>query len=409
MSMNFLALQDEVKRRGIRNQGGTQFDQATKNLINTSIQRISREAPWRVLRRLASLNTETSYSTGTGAVTVTASSTSFSVVGATFITNNIRIGRRIKFGTSGTYYTIATITSETAGTIDQSYDGTTSTTTSYEILPTEEYNLPIRSSWRSWIWHRAYGYPYKLYYVTDQDFRFFGIDDTNVGVPMAYRMWGVDDAIEQPTSGSVMRIASSLAADTNVKVTIFGTVSSYPDFETITTNASDGTTAVSGTKTFTRVDRIIKATTTVGRITVDSNSAAVTVATIPVGLMTQEVKYNKIQLYPLPDAIYPIYVQYYEEPYALVTDQDVHALGNDFDECIILLATSKLKAEQNETEADKFFALFTDEMRTLRRTNMDKPDFFETLKRPNYSRKGFFGRYLMWNQLGGNYGPMVGR
>src|SRR3990167_9316786 len=204
----FADLQAEVKRRSTRDQGGTQFDTATKNIINTSLFRVGRECPWRVLRRKSYITTETSYSTGTGAVSVTASSASFSVTGATFITDNIQIGRRIKFGTDSGYYTIRTITSETAGTIDRLYGGTTSTTTSYEILPTEEYNLPIQfNPQRGFLWHEAYGYPMQLDYTTDQDFRSYNVNDTTIAKPLCYRMWGQNMVITQPVKASVMRIA----------------------------------------------------------------------------------------------------------------------------------------------------------------------------------------------------------
>jgi len=405
----------EVKRRSTRDQGGTQFTEATKNIINTSLFRIARECPWRVLRRKSYFNTETSYTTGTGAVTVTASSASFSVVGATFITDNIQVGRRIKFGTDSNYYTIRTITSETAGTIDSLYGGTTSSTTSYEIMPTEEYNLPIQvNPTRDFLWHNAYGYPMMLDYVTDQDFRSYGVQDTQTGKPSTYRMWGENMVITQPVTASVMRITSSSTSDISIPVTVFGIVSGYPDYEIITTNASDGTTAVSGSKSFSSVERVSKGATSVGRITVDANSAADTIAVIPVGDTTGGIMYSKCQLWPLPDAVFPINVQYYKDPYRLVNDNDIHELGQEFDEAIILLSTAKIKYESSiNDDGDKFFGLYKDELATLRRTNMDKIDWLPTLQRPQDSRRSTNrinnGRGLLYTQLGGNYGPSFRR
>ena len=46
----FIDLVNEVKRRATRDQGGTQFDTAIKNVVNTSLFRVAREAPWRQLR-----------------------------------------------------------------------------------------------------------------------------------------------------------------------------------------------------------------------------------------------------------------------------------------------------------------------------------------------------------------------
>jgi len=413
----FSDLQSEVKRRATKNQGGTTFDTGIKNVINTSLFRLGRECPWRVLRRKSFFNTETSYSTGTGAVTVTASSANFSVTGATFITDNIQVGRRIKFGTDSNYYTIRTITSETAGTIDRLYAGTSSTTTSYEIMPTEEYNLPIQvNPERSFIWHNAYGYPMQVQYMTDQDFRGYNVNDVQTSKPLIYRLWGQDMVITQPVTASVMRIASSSSSDTNIAITVFGTVSGYPDSEIITTNASNGTTAVSGSKSFSSVERVVKGAPSVGRITMDANSAADTIAVMPVGDTTAGILYSKIQLWPLPDGVYPINVQYYKDPYRLVNDGDVHEMGQQFDEAIILLATAKIKYESSMSDdGDKFFALYNDEVKTLRRTNMDKIDWLATLLKPQNSRRSnnsiLNGRGLLYGQIGtgGNFGPMVRR
>lgn len=406
----FLDLQQEVKRRSTRDQSGTQFDTAIKNIINTSLFRVARECPWRVLRRKSYFTTETSYTTGTGAVTVTASSASFSVVGATFITDNIQVGRRVKFGTDSNYYTIRTITSETAGTIDSLYAGTSSTTTSYEIMPTEEYNLPIQvNPTRDFLWHNAYGYPMMLDYVTDQDFRSYGVNDVQVAKPLTYRMWGEDMVITQLVTPSVIRVVSSSTADTSCSITVFGVVSGYPDYEILALN---GTTAVSGAKSFSSVERVSKSMSTTGRVTVDANSGADVVAVLPVGDTTAGVMYSKCQLWPLPDGVYPINVQYYKDPFRLVNDNDIHELGQEFDEAIILLATSKIKYESSmNDDGDKFFGLYTDEVKTLRRTNMDKIDWLPTLKRPQDSRRSnnrmANGRGILYGQIGsgGQYGP----
>lgn len=413
--LTFLDLQDEVKRRATKDQGGTQFNTGIKNVINTSLFRVNREAPWLSMRRKSFITTETSYTTGTGAVNVTNGSASFSVTGATFITDNIQIGRKIKFGTDGGYYIIRSITSETAGTVDRLYAGTTSTTTSYEILPTEEYNLPIQvNPKRDFLWHNFYGYPVQMEYMTEQDFRSYGINDNQVGIPLVYRSWGSDMVIQQPVQASVMRIASSSSSDTSKNITIFGTVSGYPDYEVITTNASNGTTAVSGSKSFTSVERVSKDATTLGRITVDANSAADTIAVLPVGDTTGGIMYSKVQLWPLPESVAPINVYFYKDPYRLVNDNDVHEMGADFDEAIILLAVAKVKYESSMNEdGDRFTNLYLDEIRSLRRTNMDKIDWIPTLQKPQFSRGAHRlstnGRGLSYAQLGPYYGPRSSR
>jgi hypothetical protein len=182
---------------------------------------------------------------------------------------------------------------------------------------------------------------------------------------------------------SVMRVFSSVITDTSQAVTIFGTVSGYPDFEQVSLT---GTAAAIGSKSFTMVERVVKDASTTGRITVDANSGNTTVAVLPVGDTTDGIQYRKVQLYPLPNSAFDINVWYYKDPYRLVNDYDIHELGQDFDEAIICLSVSKIKYETSQAEGDKWFGLYKDELRTLRKTNTDKPDWLPTLKKPGSGR-----------------------
>lgn len=408
MALLFSDLQTEVKRRATKDQGGTQFDDAVKTAINSALFRIAREAPWRVLRRKTYFTTDAEYTTGTGAVSVTASSKSVSVTGATFLTDGIQVGRRLQLGGSNLVYTIRTITSETAFTVDKAYDGTTSTTQSYTIYGREEYNLPIQASHRLFLWHDQFGYPLPMAFITDQDYFKSRVSLSTRGIPTHFRMWGEDMVLRQPNTGSVMRISSSSSSDTTKNVTIFGTVGGYPDYETITTNASNGTTAVSGSKTFTYVERVVKDASTVGRITVDSNSANVTVAVLPVGDTTAGILYRKVQLYPLPEDAFDVQVYYYKDPYRLVNSGDCHEMGQEFDEAIILLSVAKIKMETGQEEGEKFFSLFKDELRILRQENLDDISWIPTLQKAKDSRHMdlFINPNLSYSQLGGNFGPI---
>jgi len=322
--MTFLELQQEVLRRAARNES-TQFNAAVKVAVNAALLRVGLEAYWRTLRQKARITTKTSYTTGSGGGTFTAASTPVTIVGATFITDNIQIGRLITLEGSSKLYRIEQITGETTLVIDQAYDGTTITGTgTYEILPQEEYNLPIQVTHRFFMWHEEYGYPYKMNYITDQDFFGLGLDRSTTGTPTHYRMWGSDSVLEQLKSASVVSVVSSSASDTAVSVTVYGTVSGYPDQETI---ACNGTNAVNGFKTFTSVERIVRNNSCVGRITVTANTGNTTVAVIPTGDTTDGVLYRKVQLYPLPDAVFPINVHYYKDVYLLVCNIRFPPLG----------------------------------------------------------------------------------
>lgn len=379
----FADFQNEVKFRSIRDQGGTQFDTAVKNIINTSLFRVNRESPWRSMRRISTFDTVTTYTTGTGGGTFTANSKNITVVGATFITDGIRIGRKILLQGSSKTYKIKTITGETTLTVDRNYDGTTITGTgTYSILPQEEYNLPIQAGHRTFLWHEEYGYPMQMTYSPDQEFFQYSSDTNSVSTPELYRMWGEDMVIAQVLEPSVITISSSVSSDTNISVTVFGIVSGYPDYEVITTNASNGTTAVAGSKSFSLIERVVKGSSSTGRITVTANSGNTTVAVLPVGDTTAGIMYRKVQLWPLPDRVMPINIHYYKDPYRLVNDNDVHELGKDFDEAIILLSTAKMKYDQGQKEdGDRFLALYGDELRSLKKVNTDKLDWFPKLHR----------------------------
>lgn len=410
MAISYGDLKTEIRRRATKNQGGTQFDTGIGIACNTAMWRVSREAKWRTLRRKTTFNTVTTYSTGTGAAAVTNGLNMVTVTGATFQTDGIKIGRYIKFGGSGKYYRIVTITGQTTLTIDQNFDGTTSTTNAYSILPQEEYVLPIQIGHSAFMWHRAYGAPLMLSYVPDQAFYNSGALDVLTNIPRAYRMWGVDTNLQQVSQSSVITISSSSSSDTNIAVTVFGVVSGYPDYEIITTNASNGTTSVAGVKSFSSVERIVKNANTIGRITCTANSAVDTIAVLPVGNTTVGPFYAKVQLYPLPSTVLPINVQYYKLPYMLVNDGDVSELGEDFSEAIILLATAKLKAEQNQKEDSDYMAMYRDELNSLRKTNVDKIDWYPKLMPPMENYYNMWTGGLRYQQVGsgGQFGPVIG-
>ena len=406
MSIRFLQLQQEVKRRATRDQSGTTFDDGIKNAINFSLYRIARDAPWRSMRRKTTFDTVPSYTTGTGYATMTSGSSTVSVTGATFISNDIKIGRKVKISQSGTYYSILTIPTETSFTIDRTYTGTTSTKGTYEILPQEEYVLPMQAGHRIFMWHEGFGYPFRMNYITDTDFYQHGVYLTVKYIPTHYRMWGEDMAMMQPRQPSVLTISSNSSTDTNIPISIFGTVAGYPDYEIISTNSTNGATTVSGTKSFSKIERVVKGSSTVGRITVTANSTQDTLAVLPVGDTTTGPLYRKIQVYPLPNQSFPITLQYYKYPYRLVNDGDVHELGEDFDEAIILLATAKVKGEANLAESDRFTLLWQDEMRSLKRVNIDKFDWYPTLRRPRSSSSdALVTPNLLYRQAGSNFGP----
>ena len=187
MSYNFSELKAEVKRRATRDQGGTQFDTSISNIINTSLFRIARECPWKQLRRKTTFATFANYTTGTGGVTATNGSNSFTVSGGSLLTDGITIGQRVRIGSSTQRYIIQSITSNSAFTTNLNFDGTTTSTASLLIYGKEEYNLPIETGRIGVIWHEAYGYPIKMEYITDSEFYGQNVVIENQRIPVYYR------------------------------------------------------------------------------------------------------------------------------------------------------------------------------------------------------------------------------
>lgn len=403
MALTFYDLQVEVKRRATKNQAGTVYDSATKTLINNSLIRISNESNWQQLRRTSSFLTVADFSTGT--VSATASSTSLTFSGASLITNGIHIGRRIKFTSSGvstTLYEITAITGENSATINIPFDGSTVSGTGYTILGQEKYNLPIQTSKPAILWHEAFNYPFVMSYIPHRGFLETGHDFDESAEPEVYWSLGEDCVINQPRSSSVITCVSSSLSDTTPQVTIFGIASGYPDSETITLN---GTTSSAGSKTFTQIDRIAKDNTTVGRITITANSGNTSIAVLPIGDTAASQVYKKIQLFPSPDAIYSVNVAYYKEMQRLVNDDDIHELGQDFDEAIILLAVSKLNAEEEKRGVATFYSMYSDEIKLLKRKNADRLDWLPRLQSPAIGGPASFQRFATYRQVGSKFGP----
>jgi hypothetical protein len=406
MAYNFSELQSEVKRRSTRDQGGTQFDTAIKNAINTSLFRISREAPWMQLRRKHVFPTVGQYTTGT--LTATNGSNIFTGSGTLFVTNGITVGRRVLIGGSTQRYVITEVNSETQFKTNLNYDQTSASNLTFTFYGQEEYNMPPQLGRIGVVWHEALGFPYTLEYSTDLEFYMASVPIENQNIPIYYRMWGEDWVITQPLEPSVITISSSSSSDVSKSITIFGDVAGYPDSEVIITNGSDGTTTVSSTKTFQNIERVVKSSSTAGRITVTANTGTSTVAVIPAGYTDSGFMYRKVQLWPLPKTVFNINVQYYKEPDRLVNDGDVHELGSEFDEALLLLSCAKIKYQENQKEANNYFSLYQDELRVLRRYNMDRNmDWRPGLKRPSQrrGRRGFLNKNVIWEQLGGNFGP----
>ena len=380
--MNLKDYVSEIKVRIIQEQSGTNLDVSIKRWVNMSIQHIRTMENWKVLRRKRNFTTEGDYTTGTiNAITVG----DLNITGAAtlWVTNDIRPGRRIKINDDTQGRVISAITGEGALTLATGYGGSTSAVAglSYTILGTEEYSLPYDWGDLGFFWHEIYGYPFKLSQASGREFYDSNLTLDDSDIPQLYRLWGEDGVLAQPSTASVLSVVSSDAGDTSQTVRVSGIVSNYPDFEDFDLN---GVGAVAGSKSFTRIDRVAifdsaeSPKANAGRVTITSNTGAVTNAVIPVNFINRSLSFNKIQLYPIPNDEYVINVECYDRLFDLVDDNDVCPLGKEYDEAIILWACYiGRKYDQDSTQAEVMRKDFEREISRLRAWNNKDNDYFK--------------------------------
>lgn len=126
-------------------------------------------------------------------------------------------------------------------------------------------------------------------------------DPQNSGWPVTLIMFNMLGSRNDPSSSSVLTLASSSASDTSQSITIRGIVGGDIDVEEI---ALSGVTEVSTTRSFTSIISIGKSAVTTGRVTITSNSAAVTIVVL--SPQEQTIKLREFRAYPQPDATYTL-------------------------------------------------------------------------------------------------------
>lgn len=122
----------------------------------------------------------------------------------------------------------------------------------------------------------------------------------------------------QPSSSSTLSLVSSSASDSTQTVRIKGIDSNGVELdESVTLN---GTSAQVTSNSYTDIVSISKSATTVGRVTITSNSGAVTVAIMSPADLAYRV--TAIRLHYTPDSSYTIKVPYIINPMPLSSDYD---------------------------------------------------------------------------------------
>lgn len=147
---------------------------------------------------------------------------------------------------------------------------------------TDKFVLPKRYADIIRAWDASSGVPVRVLdieSVIEMD-----VDNSGNASAVRYEMapTGQTGVLNQLSSASIIKVSSSATADTSVEIYVRGIDASGNAIdETITLNASDGTTVVSGSISFTTVVAVAKGTVpTSGTITLTDNAGTTTVATI---------------------------------------------------------------------------------------------------------------------------------
>lgn len=190
------------------------------------------------------------------------------------------------------------------------------------------------------------------------------LDSTSTGTPKDWTEDGESPVLAQPTSSSTLSISSASASDTSQSIRIHGRDSNNVLLtESVQLN---GTSAQVSTKSYASIEMICKTASTVGIVTVTSNSGAVTVTRFaPTEL---DSKFVKARLHLIPDTAISIYYLAKKHPIKLVNDED--QLLIDIDDVIVAKSTGRALKEQGEladgqnweNEAESLLAARRDEI-----------------------------------------------
>lgn len=184
----------------------------------------------------------------------------------------------------------------------------------------------------------------------------------------------------QPSSASTLSIVSSSASDSTQSVRIKGIDSNDVELdETVTLN---GTTPATTSNSYKEIRSISKSATTVGRITITSNSGAVTNAILAPADLAYQIK--AIRLHYTPTSVVTIAVPYLIDPYPLVNDYDQPVI--DCSDVLELGATMKAWRYKRQfakaTEYERQYEKAVDTLIWNNENNFNQGHYFGILPYP---------------------------
>lgn len=307
--------------RILQNRGATFTASELTEALELAEEDIRRAGPWPPMFRTIpwTITTTAAYDTGTAKTTLD----SKTVTGTGTTWTSAMVGRKFRIDGDWRFYRIATFVSATSITLDENYenDDLDGTSRNYKIY-VDEYNLPAELEAVHQIRHQFSNVPMKKKNL--KDFFFEVPDASSMGDPEFYDI--VDTGVEnQPIAAGTLSLSSSSASDGSAfTVLVRGMVSAVKDYEEVTMN---GTTAVVTTKSFSRVDQVIKSAAFTGKLTVTADSGNTTIHTIPPEAL--QVTRRKLWVYPYPENKIRIYVSGWEELPRIIRAKDVPLISSD--------------------------------------------------------------------------------
>lgn len=296
----------------------TQVDQA----LQMAHEDIRRVGPWPTLLRSRPWVITTTARYNTGTVTVTDGSTTVTGSGTTFTA--AMVGRKFRRDGDWREYIVATRTSNTVIDLDEAYENADldGSGLAYNIYQ-DEYNLPaeLESIW--FVRQEKSNISLERRNLLE----LYTEDPTahNIDTPYFYDI--SEQGVEAQPAGAGVLALSSNSTDDNAKVVLVrGVVTAVEDYEEITLG-TPATTAVNSAKSFSRVDKIVKAASFTGRLLVTANSTNITVHRIPPELLSVDRK--KLQFYPWPKDLIRVYVAGYRYPHLMIRNNDVPDVASD--------------------------------------------------------------------------------
>jgi hypothetical protein len=128
----------------------------------------------------------------------------------------------------------------------------------------------------------------------------------------------IEDCVKaHPSASSALAIVSASSADTTQTILVRGISGGVETYESVTLT---GTTPANTSNSYTRIKGISKSAVTAGKVTITSNSGAVTQAVIPIE--TLETQYKLIILHYVPTSVITIALPYVIQPQPLSQTYD---------------------------------------------------------------------------------------